>query len=119
LLQAKHYGFKKLVHALAALEQVYSINWQIDAKFIIADLLKKSLDTKQWMSESIYSSRAKDHSNVYRRMSYDSTEEMNVVLGKIEDNSFIQQDKQSLELHKQKVHTIINRLGLYEPLHNF
>jgi hypothetical protein len=118
LQQAKQYGHKKLIHALAALERVYSINWQNDAKFLVADLLKKSLDTKQWMSESIYSSRAKDHSNVYRRMVYDSTEEMNVVLGKIEDNSFIQQEKQSLELHKQKVHAIIDRLGLYEPLHN-
>jgi hypothetical protein len=116
--QSKQYGFQKLIHALAALEQVYSVNWKDDAKFLLADLLKKSLETKQWMSESIYASRAKDHNNNYRRMAYDSTEEMNVVLGKIEDNLFIQQEKQSLELHKQTVHTIIDRLGLYEPLHN-
>ena len=42
------------------------------------------------MSKEIYKSRAKDYTNPFRKMIYETNEEMNAVVGRIEDNQFIQ-----------------------------
>ena len=43
------------------------------------------------MCKGIYESREKDYTNPFRKMVYDTKKEMNKVLGKLEDNTFIQQ----------------------------
>ncbi len=54
------------------------------------------------MTKAIYDSRAKDYSNPFRKMAYDNEEEMNAVVGKLEDNSFINDQKQDLEKFRNK-----------------
>ncbi len=45
-------------------------------------------------------------------MVYDTNEEMNKVIGRIEDNSFIQQQAGQLEEMKKQVKTVIRKLKL-------
>jgi len=73
-------------------------------------LLKQALDTKEWMCKGIFDSRAKDYSNPFRKMVYDTTEEMDNVLGRLEDNSFIQQQLADLELMKKQVKAVARKL---------
>jgi hypothetical protein len=49
------------------------------------------------MVKGIYESRAKDYNNFFRKMVYETQEEMNAVIGKIEDNQFIQDQMKELE----------------------
>jgi hypothetical protein len=72
--------------------------------------LKQALDTKEWMCKGIFDSRAKDYSNPFRKMVYDTHEEMNRVIGRLEDNSFIQQQLADLELMKKQVKAVIRKL---------
>jgi hypothetical protein len=62
------------------------------------------------MYKSIFDSRAKDYSNPFRKMVYDNNEEMNKVLGRLEDNSFIQHQLADLELMKKQVKLIIKKI---------
>ncbi len=66
-------------------------------------LLTSAVATKEWMTKNIYESRAKDYSNPFRKMVYDNEEEMNAVIGKLEDNSFIKEQQEELEKFKNKV----------------
>jgi hypothetical protein len=64
------------------------------------------------MCKRIYDSRAKDYTNPFRKMVYETNEEMNKVLGRLEENSFIQQQMGELDKLKKEVKLIIKRLSL-------
>jgi hypothetical protein len=64
------------------------------------------------MCKGIFDSRAKDYSNTFKKMVYDTNEEMNTVIGRLEDNSFIQQQLGELDEMKKKVKAMIRRMKL-------
>lgn len=63
----------------------------------MSDMLK----TREWMCKGIYEARAKDYSNPFRKMVYETNEEMIKVTGRIEDNSFIQIQMEELDRLKK------------------
>lgn len=101
------YEKNKLVHAFSSLCE----NENITSKQFTADFFKKLLQnavtTKTWMSKKIYESRAKDYSNPFRKMVYENLDEMNAVMGKIEDNQFIQDQLKELDIFKKTVKGLI------------
>jgi hypothetical protein len=56
-------------------------------------VLEKAAQTKNYLSEQVFLSRKKDYENPFRNMVYDSLEERDLVIGSMEDNSFIKKDK--------------------------
>ena len=76
---------------------------------VFEEAMERALETKQWMVKSIYESRAKDYENEFRKMSYDSTEEMEEVLGKLDDNIFIQNQEEELNNFRSQINLILNR----------
>lgn len=86
---SSEYPDDKLTHSLASLRDVTETDpnsW--DTQFW-QDLFDEALLTKKWICDEIYRSREKDYSNPFRLMVYNSVEEMEAVVGRIEDNSFI------------------------------
>ena len=61
------------------------------------------------LSENIYWSREKDHTNHFRKINYDNDEQMEAVIGKLEDNAFIKQTAEDLKIFKQKVQDLIKK----------
>jgi hypothetical protein len=110
--QGEEYAYQKLLHSLAALQQLEPGNFKKHAGPIIRNLLERGLIIKEWMCESIYESRLKDYKNPFRKMVYDSQEEMDIVIGDLEENSFIKQEKDSLKKFKQSVQVIRKDFGL-------
>jgi hypothetical protein len=108
--QAENYPQDKLHHALAALKEVRGISLRRAGKDALRDLLLQSIATKEWMTKNSYSSRAKDYKNPFRKMVYDSPEEMNTVLGSLADNSFIKHEKTALRRYRKEAEAAINML---------
>jgi hypothetical protein len=108
--QGKIYQQEKLDHAYNSLLEILS------ADKLTADMFSKNLitllDIKEWMVKNIHDSRAKDYQNEFRKMIYDSEEEMNSVVGKLEKNAFIAQQKQELVALKKSVENIRKGFGL-------
>ncbi|NML21005.1 DUF4954 family protein [Pseudoflavitalea sp. G-6-1-2] len=107
--QADKYAQEKFVHAMAALQSVYGLNMKKIKPADMQQLLQQSLAVKTWMTEGIYVSRAKDYKNPFRKMVYETTAEMNKVLGKLEDNGFIKQEKASLEEYKKTIASLAKK----------
>ncbi len=105
--QGEQYGADTLQHALAALKTVTGLSLRRAKKEELNNLLQQSLATKEWMTKEIYTSRAKDYTNPFRQMVYESTEEMNAVIGRLQDNSFIRQEKEALKKYRKEVEKII------------
>jgi hypothetical protein len=104
--QGEQYSYQKLLHALAALKEVMGTSWKKDPAATLKDLLKQSISTKEWMTKNIFDSRAKDYTNSFRKMMYGTQEEMDAVLGKLDDNSFINQEVELFKEYKKKVREI-------------
>ncbi|MBP6431416.1 MAG: DUF4954 family protein [Ferruginibacter sp.] len=111
-LQGECYDTDKLNHAYTALLEILNITPKQFTPTLFKELLQKAITTKEWMSKGIYDSRAKDYSNPFRKMVYETNEEMNKVIGKLEDNSFIQDQLAELDAFKKQVKLVIKKLTL-------
>jgi hypothetical protein len=110
--QGKLYAADKLQHAYSSLLEIKNITSRQFTSQFFQDVLKQAIDTRTWMCKGIYDSRAKDYSNPFRKMVYETNEEMNKVLGKLEDNSFIQNQLAELDKMKKEIKQVIKKLQL-------
>lgn len=106
------YPLLKLKHSLASLSDITGINLKKMDAHQFANLLNRAVVTKEWLTKGIYDARAKDYTNPYRKMVYESIGEMNEVLGKLEENSFIQQQIQELKEFKAGITTLKKKFKL-------
>ncbi len=106
------YEKDKLDHAYNSLLELLNITSKQFTPVVLKDVLLKMTATKDWMSKGIYEARAKDYTNVYRKMIYDTNEEMAEVIGRMEDNSFIQDQFAEFETLKKTVKAVIKKMKL-------
>jgi hypothetical protein len=64
------------------------------------------------MIDHIYDSRAKDYQSEFRKMIYDNDAEMESVIGKLDDNVFINQQREELQEFKTRIKEIGERFQL-------
>jgi hypothetical protein len=101
--QGDTYSVDKLKHAYAVyLEMTKMKNTEFDAS-CFSSLLKTYNEINEEIFSNIFSSREKDHTNPFRKMIYEDESEMNKVLGKLEDNSFILEQKKKLSQTKKQI----------------
>jgi hypothetical protein len=111
-MQGQAYDADKFEHAFAALLEVLGISVTGFTPEIFKQILLQSVQTKTWLTDGIYESRAKDYTNPFRTMIFDNKEEMDNVWGKLEDNSFIAMQQTELKDFKKKVSGLIRSLKL-------
>ncbi|TWW01041.1 DUF4954 family protein [Chitinophaga pinensis] len=107
-----HYAMDKLQHAIASLLHVEEKKARDFTPAFLKDCLLQSLHMQTYLTESIYHSRAKDYQNPFRQMTYENEAEMEAVIGKLDDNNFIQQTLADLAAYKQQVSRVIEQWKL-------
>lgn len=100
-----------LEHAYCSLLEILNFTTKQFTPELFEKLLGETVATKMWMTEGILKSREKDYTNPYRKMVYENNEEMNKVIGSLEDNVFIQDQFEKLEEFKILVAEIKNKLN--------
>lgn len=93
LKKSRNYSADKLQHALAAMFHIMKITPKKFTRKVFQGAVRRAVITREWMTNNIYESRAKDYTNPFRQMVYDTQEEMDKVLGKLDDNSFIKEQR--------------------------
>lgn len=101
------YKEQKLQHAFASLLEVKGLKAEDFTFDVFKQLLEEALSTKESMTDNIYQSRAKDYQSEFKRMVYDNEDEMNEVIGRLDENVFIQQQEEELKRFRKQVHSII------------
>jgi hypothetical protein len=107
----RYYEYK-LDHAYSSLLELLQINSSQLNNDLFKECVESALATKEWIVKSIYESRAKDYENEFRKMAYDSVEEMEEVVGKLEDNVFIKQQEEELAGFRSQVEKVLTSFGL-------
>lgn len=101
--EGEQYEQKKYRHAFALLKAMENKEPSALTMEEWGTLFSEAIQTRKWLSEEVYLSRKKDYTNPFRQMMYDSHEEMEKVLGKIDENEFIVQEKESCKRLSDKM----------------
>jgi hypothetical protein len=104
--EGSRYKEDKLLHALAVYQQVFAGKLNQET---LRDIFMQALATRQWMTDAIRKSREKDYNNPFRKMVYDSEEEMNKVIGPLNENAFIAYENEKLKEFKRKVNALLKK----------
>lgn len=105
--QGETYEQDKLQHAYTSLLEINGITARQFTAEYFKSALERALKTREKMCSDILHSREKDYKNPFRQMVYESIEEMNTVIGKIEDNSFIKDQLAALDQMKKQVKKLV------------
>ncbi|MFT4155710.1 DUF4954 family protein [Parafilimonas sp.] len=97
------YPSKKMQHALASLLEIEKINTEKINLKQINQWLDKAVEMAASVTERISSSRKKDYTNPFRKITYSADAEMNNVIGRFEENSFVLQQQKAFESFKRKI----------------
>lgn len=108
---SNRYPDDKLLHSLVCLAELSDIETEKWDDAFIKQLFSEALETKRWIRDEIERTRAKDYENAFRKMVYDSPEEMDAVIGKLSDNSFINAQLEELALFEERVKAFLDVLA--------
>lgn len=97
------YVSDKFEHAVASLAELDGSRANEWDDVFFQRLFEEALETKRWIRHEIERTRAKDYESEFRKMVYDSDEEMNTVMGSLQDNSFIRAQMEELSAFEKKV----------------
>lgn len=110
--QGTLYTGNKLNHAYTSLLEILNITPRQFTPALLKELLQQVIATRTWMYKGIYESREKDYTNPFRKMVYETNDEMNKVIGRLENNSFIQMQAAALDDMRKQVKAITRKLKL-------
>jgi hypothetical protein len=108
----EQYEKLKVQQAFNALERLHSISLSQLEESQWENYLNETIAIARSIASKTESSRKKDYVHPFRKMVYDSDEEMNAVLGSFEDNSFIKNTRISMSTFIQTVHDFAVQSGL-------
>jgi len=108
---SEQYHTDKRQHAFASMLELLQLTPDTFSEKVFLQLLQQSLATKEWMVNGIYESREKDYANPFRQMVYETEKEMEKVIGKLKENTFIQQQQEEMSEYKKRVAVLIKNFN--------
>lgn len=108
--QGKLYPKEKMLHAFDSLCEIDKIGTENIMASTIQSWLEDALEIKRNLVQQIFISREKDYTNPFRKMVYASQKEMDKVVGKLSENSFILQQQEELAAFEKKISVLLKKL---------
>lgn len=106
---ARDYSRLKLQHALACFVQISGKKKFTRNK--MKAILPHALETSKWIYQQIIRSKQKDFDNPFRRMMYRNQEEMDTVLGTLEDIPFLDEARKAHEKFVRDIRRLKKEIG--------
>jgi hypothetical protein len=108
--QSQLYQVHRNSHAIACLRELGLLTDASLAPEHLRLLADEALETRRWMLQGILESRQKDYANPFRQMVYETDAEMEQVLGRLDDNTFIQDQQAALSAFETDTTSLMSRL---------
>ncbi len=106
----KHYSMDKLRHAYYCLKSAMGYGNRCLSNSEWEQVINKGIEIQNHIIDQVYQSRKKDYDNPFRHATFRNQQEMDAVMGKIEDNSFINKTKQEGHLLIEQLQNLKNRI---------
>ncbi|HEX6845602.1 MAG TPA: DUF4954 family protein [Chitinophagaceae bacterium] len=111
-INSQIYSEQKLQHSFASLLEILQVKPADFDKKLFKELIKQAVNTREWMVKGIYESRAKDYHNPFRKMVYDNRNQMEKVMGKLDENSFIKRKIAETKNYREKTKELVKKFKL-------
>ena len=105
-----HYLNWKAHYGIYLLEELYSRPILNFSTGIFEDIYKDVVAVSNYMYKSAINSRKKDYSDFYRSMVYDNEEEMEAILGTLEDVEFLHELEKDTEMFNKGLEILLQDL---------
>jgi len=109
--QSENYRKQRNTHAIACLLELGVLDKKTFDKSSLVSLADEAMDTRRWIIKGILDSRQKDYVNPFRQMVYDTEAEMEQVLGRMDDNAFIQEQQEALSSFEERMNHLLDSIG--------
>ena len=103
------YPEQKLRHSFASLLEILQLKPADFDKKMFKDLIQQAVATRDWMVKGIFDSRAKDYHNPFRKMVYDNRKQMETVIGKLDENSFIKKKIAEMKNYRERTKELLKK----------
>ncbi len=103
------YPLEKLRHAYLSLKFIYGFD-ELDDKLML-EILDRAEAVEKYVSDQVYLSRKKDYDNPIRSKTFRSDAEKEAVIGKLDENGFVNQIKQETEQSIEEYHKLKIKIG--------
>ncbi|MCU0376463.1 MAG: DUF4954 family protein [Chitinophagaceae bacterium] len=100
--QGESYAAKKALHSFAVYRQLTGKSPGRLSAEGMGELLNEGMATRIWLAKQAWHSRAKDYDNPFKKMLYSTEAEMEAVLGKLEDNEYLQWEQEAMLSYKKQ-----------------
>jgi hypothetical protein len=104
------YPLDKARHAWAVLAMLQPGEEQISDVSFFKKELEAAMETRRWINSQIYETRAKDFRNSFKKATFRNQAEMEQVLGKPNDNSFVHTARQEVIAFEEMINRVSERL---------
>ncbi len=105
-----HYEDDKLFDAYSSYLRFKELTPTMFSEKHLEELIYSSVEMSNRMSDLVYVSRRKDYENEFRLMTYANTEERDAVVGKLEDNDFIQVEAERAKSYEASCNQLIKNI---------
>src|SRR5215203_438108 len=106
------YPEQKLQHSFASLLEILQLKPADFDKKIFKELIQQAVTSREWMVKGIFDSRAKDYHNPFRKMVYDNRKQMETVIGKLDENSFIKKQIAEMKSYRERAKELLKKFKL-------
>ncbi len=107
--KSRNYRSDKCRHAIACLFEILRIAPAKFTKKVFTGLLGETVEFRYRITKNIFESRAKDYTNPFRTMMYDSEKEMEKVVGPLRNNGFIREEEEATLAFHEKVNNLLRQ----------
>lgn len=108
--QGEAYKGHRLDHAIASLSDMKLSGDRDCTKKQWAGWVKESVETAGWLLQQVETSRSKDYKNPFRAMVYNNKKEMEKVIGKLSDDTFIAQVRVQMKDYQVQAGALLKTL---------
>jgi hypothetical protein len=112
ITNSRIYPEQKMQHAFASLLEICGLTPSELDKKVFKELIQQALATREWMVKGVFESRAKDYQNPFRKMVYDNRKQMESVIGRLDDNSFIKKQIAEMKDYRAKTKELVKKFKL-------
>lgn len=91
--EAEKYPRDLADHAVATFKELVHLENREENDASLSDFFKRAVEISRTLTERCYESRAKDYSNNFRNMTFNTESERDAVIGSLEENSFIKKTR--------------------------
>ncbi len=100
----KHYPIDKLGHAFQSLKHVLRLETLTDEDWL--KVLNRGIEIQNYVFSQVYESRKKDYDNIFRQSTFLSEDEMVAAWGRLDDNSFIRQQREETKEFIERIQNL-------------